>query len=49
MEYQFARFQNTACDVVEKCNAYNLLCKVENENIAIDFKIQNVCFLIFYL
>ena len=29
VEYQFARFQNTVCNFVEKWNAYNVLCKVE--------------------
>ena len=33
VEYQFARFQNTVCNFVEKWNAYNVLCKVENYNI----------------
>ena len=31
--YQFARFLNTECNFVEKWNAYNVLCKVENDNI----------------
>ena len=33
VEYQFARFQNTVCNFVEKWNTYNVLCKVENDNI----------------
>ena len=33
VEYQFARFQNTICSFVEKWNTYNVLCKVENNNI----------------
>ena len=33
VEYQFARFQNTVCNFVEKWNTYNVLCKVENNNI----------------
>ena len=32
MEYQFARFQNTVCNFVER-NTYNVLGKVENDNI----------------
>ena len=32
VEYQFARFQNTVCNFVERWNAYNVLCKVENDN-----------------
>ena len=30
MEYQFARFQNTVCNFVERWNTYNVLCKVES-------------------
>ena len=33
VEYQFARFQNTVCNFVEKWNTYNVLWKVENDNI----------------
>ena len=33
VEYQFASFQNTVCNFVEKWNTYNVLCKVENDNI----------------
>ena len=33
VEYQFDRFQNTVCNLVEKWSAYNVLCKVENDNI----------------
>ena len=33
VEYQFARFQNTVCNFVERWNTYNVLCKVENDNI----------------
>ena len=28
VEYQFARFQNTVCNFVERWNTYNALCKV---------------------
>ena len=28
VEYQFARFQNTVCNFVEKWNTYNVLCKM---------------------
>ena len=33
VEYQFARFQNTVCNFVERWHTYNVLCKVENDNI----------------
>ena len=33
LEYQFARFQNTVCNFVEMWNTYNVLGKVENDNI----------------
>ena len=33
VEYQFARFQNTLCNFVEKWNTYNVLGKVENDNV----------------
>ena len=33
MEYQFARFQNTVCNFVERWNTYHVLGKVENDNI----------------
>ena len=33
MEYQLARFQNTVCIFGEKWNTYNVLGKVENDNI----------------
>ena len=33
VEYQFASFQNTVCNFGEKWNAYNVLCKVKNDNI----------------
>ena len=33
VEYQFARFQNTVCNFVEKWNTYNALCTVENDKI----------------
>ena len=33
VEYQFARFQNTVCNFVERWNTYNVLGKVENDNI----------------
>ena len=31
VEYQFARFQNTVCNFVERWNTYNVLGKVEND------------------
>ena len=37
VEYQFANFQNTVCDFVERWNTYNVLCKVENDNIVFEF------------
>ena len=41
VEYQFARFQHTVCNFVERWNTYNVLCKVENDNIiAIFFNIR---------
>ena len=33
VEYQFASIQNAVCNFVEKWNAYNVLYKVENDNI----------------
>ena len=33
VEYQFASFHNTLCNSAQKYNAYNVLCKVENDNI----------------
>ena len=33
VEYQFAIFQNTVCNFVERWNTYNVLCKVENDTI----------------
>ena len=33
VEYKFARFQNTVCNFVERWNTYNVLGKVENDNI----------------
>ena len=33
VEYQFSRFQNTVCIFVERWNTYNVLGKVENDNI----------------
>ena len=33
VEYQFARFQNTVCNFVERWNTYNVLGNVENNNI----------------
>ena len=35
MEYQFSRFQNTVCNFVDRWNTYNVLGKVENDNIYI--------------
>ena len=37
VEYQFARFQNTICNFVEKWHAYNVVCKVENYNIVLTY------------
>ena len=39
VDYQIASFQNTVCNFVEKWNAYNVICKLENDNIDYDFKI----------
>ena len=33
VEYQFVSFRNTVCNFVEQWNIYNVLCKVENDNI----------------
>ena len=33
VKYQFAIFQNTVCNFVERWNTYNVLGKVENDNI----------------
>ena len=33
VEYQFARYQNTVYNFVERWNTYNVLDKVENNNI----------------
>ena len=38
VEYQFSSFQNTICNFVEKWNAYNVLCKVDNDTIIFDLK-----------
>ena len=43
VEYQFARFQNTVCNFVERCNTYNVLGKVENDNIV--FTYREKCFI----
>ena len=37
VEYQFARFQNTVCNFVERWNTYKVLSKVENDNIVFNF------------
>ena len=34
-------FQNTVCNFVEKWNAYNVHCNVENDNIVFNLKTQN--------
>ena len=47
-EYQFARFQNTLCNFVEKRNAYNVLCKWENDNIVFNLY-HRFKFVIFYI
>ena len=44
MEYQFSSFQNTVCDFVEKWNAYNVLCKVENDNIILTYRFKMIIF-----
>ena len=36
--------QNTVCNFVEKWNAYNVLCEIENDNIVFDVEIQNCYF-----
>ena len=36
VEHQFVRFQNTVCNFVERWNIYNVLGKVENDNIVIN-------------
>ena len=41
-EYQFARFQNTVCSFVERWNTYNILCKVENDNIVLTYRFKIV-------
>ena len=38
VEYQFAIFQNTVCNFVERWNTYNVLCKVENDNIVLTYR-----------
>ena len=48
MEYQFVIFQNTVCNFVEKLNKYNVLCKVENDNIVFNLWIQN-CYFIYMI
>ena len=35
VEYQFARFQNTVCNIGGRWNTYNVLGKVENDNIVL--------------
>ena len=39
VEYQFARFQDTVCNIVERWNTHNVLCKAENDNIVFKLKI----------
>ena len=48
-EYQFASFQNTICNFVEKRNAYNILCKVENDNSVLPNRFKIGIFKIFDL
>ena len=36
MEYQYARFENTVCNFVERWNTYNVLGNVENDNIVLN-------------
>ena len=38
VEYQFARFQNTVCNFVERWNTYNVLGKVGNDNIVLTYR-----------
>ena len=45
MEYQFVRLQNTVCNFVERWNTYNVLCKVEKDNIVFNLYIQTWIFL----
>ena len=44
VEYQFASFQNTVCNFIENWNTYNVLCKVEHDNIVFKLYIQNCYF-----
>ena len=48
VEYQFVRFQNTVCKFVEQWNTYNVLCKVENDNIVFNLWIQN-CYCLYLI
>ena len=43
VEYQFARFQNTVCNFVERWNTYNVLGTVENDNIVLTYRVK--CFI----
>ena len=38
VEHQFAIFQNTVCNFVERWNTYNVLGKVENDNIVLTYR-----------
>ena len=40
MVYQFATLQNIVGNFVEKWNAYNVLCEVENDNIVSTYKLN---------
>ena len=46
MEYQFASFKNTVCNFVEKWNTYNVLCKMENDNIVLAYRFKIVIYYI---
>ena len=41
MEYQFASFQNAVCNVVEKWNTKNVLCKVEMTILFLTYKLYS--------
>ena len=39
MEYQFSSFQNTVCNFLEKCHAYNVLSKVEMTILSLTYRL----------
>ena len=49
VEYQFVSFQNALCNFVEKWNAYNVLCNVENDNIVFNLYIPKLLFFIYLI